>query len=52
MSRQMYAQTLIPVPQSEREALRWTLVVVPPCVVLGLALGRLYGRWRAARCGD
>ena len=40
----MYAQALIPVPESEREALRWALVVIPPCLVLGLAIG-----WRLVR---
>lgn len=52
MSRQMYAQHLIPVPRDSRQAARWVLVVAPPCVVLGLAAGWLIGWRKAGRCGD
>ena len=39
----------IPVPQGEREALRWALLAVPPCAALGLAVAGLIVWWKAGR---
>ena len=36
---------VIRVPENKREAVRWALKAVPPCVVLGLAAGWVIGRW-------
>jgi hypothetical protein len=45
----MYAQALIPVPENQREAVRWALRTAPAGLMFGLAAGWLIGRWKAVR---
>lgn len=43
--RVVHGHGVIPVPQDQREVVRWAVRVAPAGLAFGLAVGWLIGRW-------